>query len=213
MVVLFVHGMGRSPVSGWPMLRLLRRAGMTTGTFAYAAAFEDFAAIKSRLVKRIVALAAADSYIVVGHSLGGVLLRAALRSLPAAATRPRHVFLLGSPVQASCLAARLKQNCLYRLLAGDCGQLLSSPERMREIGSLTEATTSIVGVRDMVVTRRFFAGNKNDGIISVSEAGATWIACQLQLPIIHTLLPSSRQVARIIADRMAESAGSQAPGQ
>ena len=61
---------------------------------------------------------------VVGHSLGGVLLRAALNSLPPAVRRPRHLFLLGSPVQPSRFAQKLGANPVYRGLAGDCGHRL-----------------------------------------------------------------------------------------
>ena len=202
MVVLFVHGMGRSPMSGWPMLQHLRRAGMTTTSFGYMTSTESFHSIQPRLVQRIVAVAATNNYIVIGHSLGGVLLRAALNSLPATAIRPHHVFLLGSPVHPSRLAQRLKNNILYRALAGDCGQMLASPERMNEVGALAEATTSIVGIRGIAATRSLFGEEPNDGVVAVSEASAQWITDQCQVPVVHTLLPSSRCVAEIIREKL-----------
>lgn len=206
-VILFVHGMGRSPLSAWPVLRRLRQAQLTTTTFAYVTAFENFAAIKARLVARIVSLAASGSYVVVGHSLGGVLLRAALNALPAETTRPKHVFLLGSPIQASRLAKRLKENLLYRVLTGDCGQLLSSPQRMAEVGALNDATTSIVGVRGIAATRHFFGAEANDGVVSASETDAPWIAQKRPVAILHSLLPSSTRVANIIIDELGKTAG------
>src|SRR5512138_3517547 len=109
MIVLFVHGMGRSPLSGWPLLHRLRRAGMKTGSFMYVPAFERFDSIVTRLTNRIERLAATGSYVVIGHSLGGVLLRAALNALPHDTARPRHVYLLGSPVLPSRLAVRLER--------------------------------------------------------------------------------------------------------
>lgn len=39
MRVLFVHGMGRTPLSGWPLLHRLRQAGLRTTTFGYTTAF------------------------------------------------------------------------------------------------------------------------------------------------------------------------------
>ncbi len=202
MVVLFVHGMGRSPMSGWPVLQHLRRAGMKTTSFGYMTSMESFHSIQSRLVERIVAVAATGHYIVIGHSLGGVLLRAALNSLPATAIRPQHVFLLGSPVHPSRLAQRLKNNILYRALAGDCGQVLASPERMNEVGALNEPATSIVGIRGIAATRSFFGEEPNDGVVAVSEASAEWITDRFQVPIIHTLLPSSRDVAKFILEKV-----------
>lgn len=203
MVILFVHGMGRSPISGWPMLHRLRQAGMNTSCFGYSTASRNFSAIKTRLVARIISLAAEGDYVVVGHSLGGVLLRAALNSLPAETTPPRHVFLLGSPIHPARLAKRLKDNFLFRLLAGDCGDLLSSSLRMAEIGSLNVPVTSIVGIRGIAATRRYFGEEPNDGVISVSEASDTWISSQLRVSTVHTFLPSSRRIAEIITEKMA----------
>ena len=132
---LFVHGMGRSPLSGWPMLQQLRRAGVETSTFGYVAGMESFSRITERLASRLLALAERGEYVLVGHSLGGVLLRAALKSMPAGTRQPRHVFLLGSPVEASRLAQRLRANLAYRLLTGECGQLLGSTNWMRRARS------------------------------------------------------------------------------
>lgn len=97
MIVLFVHGMWRSPLSGWRLLQCLRRAGLRARTFGYSVLFQDFDAIAARLRTQITLLAATDDYIVIGHSLGGVLLRAALNSLPPGFALPRRVYLLGSP--------------------------------------------------------------------------------------------------------------------
>src|SRR5687768_3507493 len=103
---LFAHGMGRSPLSGWPLIWHLKRARVQTSTFAYMVCLENFARIRTRLVSRISALAARGDYVLIGHSLGGVLLRAALNAMPAESNQPRHVFLLGSPIQSAQLAQR-----------------------------------------------------------------------------------------------------------
>src|SRR5580698_7725200 len=99
MQVLFVHGMGRSPVSGWPLLRRLRRAGLRTHTFGHWVSRHSFATIVDRLGQRLVQVAENGEYVLVGHSLGGVLLREALRIAPATIRAPQRLFLLGSPVQ------------------------------------------------------------------------------------------------------------------
>lgn len=199
--VLFVHGMGRSPLSGWPMLRRLRRAGMTTHTFGYMTSLEDFARIRARLIARIVALAGTGDYIVVGHSLGGVLLRAAINALPAATPRPRHLYLLGVPQIPARLAITLANNIVFRLTTGDCGELLASSTRMAEIGAVTIPTTSIIGVRGWHGVRSPFGHEPNDCVVAVSEARDTWITEEVQIPCVHTWLPASRRVAEIIVAR------------
>lgn len=206
MQALFVHGMGRSPLSGLPLLLQLRRGGLLTSTFGYSVALEVFPEITERLVARISELADKGSYVVVGHSLGGVLLRAALSSLPQAVRRPRHLFLLGSPVQPSRIAQKLGSNPVYRGLAGDCGQLLGSTARMKEIGPMVVPTTAIVGRRGLPWPAKVFAGEANDGVVSVSEASAEWIPDQVLVNCVHTLLPSSRHVGEIILERLAQGA-------
>ena len=134
----------------------------------------------------------------IGHSLGGVLIRAALNMLPQPVKRPRHVFLLGSPIQAARLAVRMQRNVLYRAITGDCGQLLVSPERMNEIGALHELATSIVGICRIANGKGPFGNEPNDGIVSVGEASAPWLSDQRQVPVFHTLLPASGKVAKLI---------------
>ena len=197
MFVLFVHGMGRTPLSGALLLRRLRHAGMTTGSFGYVAALESGDAITARLAARIAEVAARGDYALIGHSLGGLLLRAALRALPTGVTMPKQLHLLGSPVQPSHLAAQLRRNWIFRALAGDCGQWLGSAERMAAVGAPTVPVMGIAGVRGAGPAGRF-GGRAHDGIVSLEEVSAPWLAAQTQVPVMHTMLPGSRQVAEII---------------
>lgn len=196
--------MGRTPLSGWRLLRRLRRAGLKTTTFGYSVVFKNFDATVARLRTRIALLAATDDYIVIGHSLGGVLLRAALNSLPAGVALPRHVYLLGSPVLASRIATRLQQNRLFRILAGDCGQLLGSADRMNAIGPPAVPVTGIVGTRGIANWFGVFGDEVNDGLVSISEVSAPWLTNCVQVPVFHTLLPSSTRVADTILQDMAQ---------
>ena len=199
--------MGRTPLSGWRLLRRLRRAGLKTATFGYSVIFENFDALVARLRTRITRIAGTDDYIVIGHSLGGVLLRAALNSLPPGTALPRHVYLLGSPIQASRIAARLQNNKLFRIFTGDCGQLLGSKDRMNAIGPPAVPVTGIVGTRGISNRFGIFGDEVNDGLVSVSEVSAPWLTHCVQVPVFHTLLPSSARVANIILQDMARNAG------
>lgn len=180
------------------MLRRLRGAGFKTETFGYSSALHSFDSIVARLTRRLLALAEAGDYVVIGHSLGGVLLRAALTSWPDAFAHPQHVFLLGSPQQASRLAISLRRNSLFKLFAGDCGQLLGSPSRIGAIGALSIPTTGIAGVRGLRGRLGPFGDEANDGVVAVSEVVAPWLSNQIEVPVVHTLLPSSALVTSIV---------------
>lgn len=206
--VLFVHGMGRSPLSGWPMLRQLKRAGLHPDSFAYSTTFEHFAAITARLVARITKLASQGDYVLIGHSLGGVLLRAALKELPPQTPLPRHLFLLASPISSARLARRLAKNPVFRLATGDCGQLLASDSAMARIGTPPSPTTGIAGTRGFNSPLSPFAQEINDGVVSLSEVSAPWLSEQILVDKIHTLLPASTGVARIILEKLGQTADS-----
>jgi hypothetical protein len=163
----------------------------------------DFTTIRDRLRIRIVRMAAQGDYALIGHSLGGVLLRSALRELPSGTPPPQRVFLLGSPVRPALLAKRLRKRFLYRAMTGDCGQMLASSVRMKAIGPVPAPTTSIVGIRGFRGAHSPFGDARNDGVVSESELQADWITDVVRVLVIHTLLPASSRVADIILARLA----------
>lgn len=194
--------MGRTPLSWGPVLLRLRAEGHQPKVFAYCAAVESFASIRGRLLARLQILASHGPYVLVGHSLGGVLLRDALNRLPPGVPMPRHLFLLGSPVRPARLARKLRGTCLYRLLTGDAGQALASGRRMGAIGPAPVPTTAITGTRGIQGASGPFGREPNDGVVAASESSADWADEALQVPVVHTLLPASSQVAEILLARL-----------
>ncbi len=202
MHALFIHGMGRTQISGWALLRKLRSCGIGTSSFGYSTALQNFPQISNRLASRISTISVDGEYILIGHSLGGVLLRSALASLAVGMRPPTRVFLLGSPTKSARLAKILSGNPIFRLATGDCGQMLASDARMHCIPPLLAPTTGVFGDRGIPVTRHVFQGEQNDGVVSVSEVSATWITDTVIVPIVHTFLPASGAVAAIIMERL-----------
>jgi hypothetical protein len=206
MQALFVHGMGRSSISGWPLLRHLRKTGIKTSSFGYFVSTQSFEHIQLNLAKRIAELASGGDYILIGHSLGGVLIRAAMNSLPTGTAPPQHIFLLGSPVIPARLARMLASNVIFRAVTRDCGHLLGSQERMQRIGIPHAPVTGIAGTKEFSKWLSPFGGEPNDGIVSLSEVSAEWLTGQIRLPIIHSVLPSSRRVAHVILTKIGRGA-------
>lgn len=210
--VLFVHGMGRSPISGWPLLWRLKRVDLETSTFGYAVTISDFSEIVDRLMSRIDQLARQGDYALIGHSLGGVLLRAAIAKLPSDTPAPQRLFLLGSPIQPARLALRLRCNPIFRALTGDCGQLLGSRQRMRQIKSINIPVTAVTGTRGAPKILGLFGNEPNDGIVAAAETSAAWIEDKIELPVVHTLLPACPGVADLILDRLGNASLSATSG-
>lgn len=184
------------------MLLRFRCAGLKTHSFAYFTWLEDFASIARRLAQRLKLLATKGPFIVIGHSLGGVLLREALSQLPPDQL-PAQIFLLGSPVRSSRLARQLSHQRFFRYLTRDCGQLLASDERMHNIAPPPVPCVAIQGTCTLPVTARYFVAEANDGVVACSEASADWMDEILTVRQVHALLPGSGEVSRLILARLA----------
>lgn len=193
---VLVHGIGRTPASMLLLAGRLRRVGLRCQLFGYVAALEPFDRITARLARRL-QHAAAGRYVAVGHSLGGLLLRAAIDALPAAVRRPEHVFLLGTPNHSPRVARRLERWWPYRLIHGDCGQLLADPRRMDVLPRPSVPMTVVAGTRGWRGRWGPFGAEENDGLVAVSEAMMDGVPL-VRLPAWHTFLMNSRQVFDLI---------------
>ena len=202
MQALFVHGMGRSPLSALPLLWRLKRHGVSPSSFFYSVTFQDFKSIEARLRRKIILVASKRDYVLIGHSLGGVLMRSAVASLPEGTRLPTRIFLLGSPVRPSRIAKYLSRNWLYWLATRDCGHLLSSEERMQTIAPCGVLTTSIVGTRGLYGRLSPFGDEANDGIVSASELAAPWISEEVRVPVLHTTMPFNKRISQLVIERL-----------
>ena len=144
--VLLVHGMGRTPLSLFRLARHLRRAGHRPRVVGYVAALERFPAIRDRVRRRLELVArSGQPYAAIGHSLGGLLVRAALDGWPAALPLPRHVIMLGTPNRPPRLARRLHRLWPYRLVNGECGRLLAQAEFFLGLPPMAVPCTIVAG--------------------------------------------------------------------
>lgn len=189
--VLLVHGMGRSPVS---MLRLgaaLKRDGWAVRYFGYACAVQSFDAIAERLTVR---LRHEPVLCAVGHSLGGLLLRAATAQLP---HPPARLVMLGTPNKSPRWARAMAANPVYRAVTGDAGQLLAQPHRVDALPVPSMPTLVIAGDAGPRWPRTPTADVANDLVVAVDETplhGARHVV----LPVRHTFMMHAPAVVALV---------------
>jgi len=202
MDLVLIHGMGRTPLS---MLRLrcrLRQAGHRPVLFGYSPTLETLQGATARLVKRIDRRAGSGEYALVGHSLGTVLIRAALGQLQE--WPPAACFFLAPPLVA-CKAARFFSRFrLYRLLTGEMGQLLADDTFMRRLPMPAAPTRIYAGTAGPRAPWLPFSMEANDGILSVSEATGSFAGDVVEVPSLHTFIMNSKRVAADIASFLDE---------
>lgn len=203
MKILFVHGLGATRFDFFPSACRLSKLGYKTAALSYFASLQTLDSIRKRLQHQLEEIASAGDYAVVGHSLGGVLLREALLSLAPAVHQPKHLFLLGSPIVATRSNTYLSRYPMHNLLFGQCGQLVASPERMRAIGLPAIPTTCVVGTKPFPGRFSLLGKAPNDGIVLEAELCLALFSDVVRISATHPLLPFSAHLPGIIHERLA----------
>ena len=196
MNALLLHGMGRTPASMLLLAHRLHGFGINTNLFGYST-FACFDAVVNRLVKRVQALPSARPFILVGHSLGSVLIRAALPLLGPLA--PAGCFFVASPTCA-CRAARFFGGSrVFRLVTRDMGGALASTEFMSALPVPACPMRIYAGTGGFRGRFSPFGREANDGILAVSET-ALGSEPVVTVPSVHTFIMNSKVIARDIAE-------------
>jgi pimeloyl-ACP methyl ester carboxylesterase len=207
MRVILVHGLARTPLSLVGLARDLRRSGHQTELVAYSGALESYAGIVARVRRRLEAAAAgAAPYAVVGHSLGGLIVRAALDRWPPRRALPRHLIMLGTPNRLPRLARRFHRWWPYRLVNGQCGQLLAEPTFFAGLPRPPVPTTVIAGTKGWPRALSLFGDVPNDGVIAVEETRLDGAAPVIEVSASHTFMMNNRQVRATVRAVLARAA-------
>lgn len=205
MQTLLVHGLGRTPLSFFGMAAFLRARGHHTRFFGYSSTFESVTRILGRLVRVLRELAGRGEPVgLVGHSLGGVLLRTALRDAPA--LRVHHLVTLGSPA-APARAAHLAWRWVppFRVFARDCARFLMNPDTFAALPAAPgHPFTAVAGTRGPRGRLSPFGDSPNDGVVSVEEARAPG-AELVPVPGLHSFLMDHPAARAIVAAAFARA--------
>ena len=164
-----MHGLGRTSGSMRRLARALRRAGHRPCYFTYFAWAEPYERIVARLRTRLHPFRAGSSaYAVIGHSLGGLLLRAALAS--GEGRPPALLVMLGTPCRSPLMARRAFRAAPFRWLVRDCGTRLATEEVFESLPEPDYPYLAVAGTRGLYGRWSPFGLEPNDGLVAVREA-------------------------------------------
>ncbi len=198
--VLFVHGLWMTGVEGLLLRQRLERAGYATHNFAYSSHQATLEEVLSGLETTLRALPSPVH--LVGHSLGGLMLLRLFELRPE--QPPGRVVLLGSPAGGSVAARHVARWTLGPSVLGHLA-LREIVERKpvkwtlpRELGVLAGSTSLGLGrlVADLP--------EPNDGAVAVEETRVEGATEHLVLPVSHSGMLVSGEVAERVANFLAE---------
>jgi len=194
--VLLVHGLWYGRPGMLPLARRLKARGWNCELFGYSSVFaspDDTVKQLAERVARIGENATGGPLHLVGHSLGGLVILKMLADREAGA-RCGRVVLLGSPLNGSAVARRMMGNRLLKPWVGRAAKLLDAGlddlPGDREVAAI--AGTSSVGVGRLLADLQ----KPHDGTVTVAETRAPGLADHIELPVSHSGLVLSRNVAQ-----------------
>jgi pimeloyl-ACP methyl ester carboxylesterase len=126
--IVLLHGLGRTRWSLWPVAREAARRGYRVHNLGYPSRRAPIEELAENVGHRVLSVAGTGAVDVVTHSMGGIILRAAVAAgiLPQDAVR--RVVMLAPPNHGSELADRLRDFRVYRLATGPAGQQIGTNE-------------------------------------------------------------------------------------
>lgn len=176
---LYMHGMVMRPLS-----RKLRTLGYRTKVLTY----NSVAINQHRLFSLIDnALSPTMPNVLVGHSLGGLVIKQYLQSRQSCHSKISHVIAIGSPLRGASIVTRLQELGMGTLLGNAPHFGLSEHHDQwrlpQKLGSI--AGTLPIGARALLFIDK---GLPSDGTVTVEETKIEGMADHIETPKSHTSL-------------------------
>lgn len=195
--VLLAHGLWRTPICMLSLGRRLRAEGHRSHQFAYVTVAEPYERIVTRLVASLESLGRRGPYAVIGYSLGGVLLRAALARVTG--TMPVHFVMIGTPNRPPLLARRVGAYAPFHWAVGESGSKLAQEAYYRALPAPTVPYTIVAGTRGPRGRLSPFGEALNDGIVALEETRIRDDDPVVEVPVTHAFLPNAALVQEIVS--------------
>lgn len=201
--VVLVHGLWRTPICMLSLGRRLKREGFGARQFGYVSVIESYERIVSRLATQLGRIAGEGPYAVIGYSLGGVLLRAALARVEG--PQPIHFIMLGTPNRPPLLARRLAGFAAFHVALGESGSRLAQERFYAMLPAPRAPYTLIAGTWGPVGRLSPFGHEPNDGIIGLGETRIRDDDEPVTMPVSHAFLPGNRAVQSKVIEILAHA--------
>lgn len=192
--VILVHGIIRSSKSFSKMESVLRDAGYHVFGFDYPSTRVEIPTSAGYLHQAIDSLEGVTEINLVGHSMGGLVVRSYLKEHRD--PRIKRMVMLGVPNQGARIASLLQTNVLYRTLYGPAGQqLIEDPDGMiAELPTPDFEFAIISGARGNAQGFNPLVPGDDDGTVSLESTRLPGAADFLTVKAMHSFLMNAPEV-------------------
>jgi len=193
---ILLHGLGWGRPVMWALDRALTQAGWVVANVGYPSLRRPLGhhATSVSRIARALHRDGAGTVALVGHSLGGLVARAAAAHAGQDGWPLGRMVLIGSPARGSAIADRLKRFAPFRLIQG--GVAVTPAEAAKVPVPATEIAI-IAGGNGGRGYNPFLRGD-NDGVVTVAETRLPGAETDfLLLPFGHTTLPLRRATVAV----------------
>ncbi len=194
MDAILIHGMGRTPAAMSILAVRLAASNIRPHLFGYSVTFEKWEQCIQRYKEFIEKRVKTNNFIIVGHSLGTVLTRAAL---PKLAHKPSYCFFLAPPTQVCKAARNFYRYRPIRLFMSEIGQVLTDEQFMQTLPLPNVPTKIYAGIAGPRGRYSPFGEELNDGLLTVQETFLPNVPMQT-VPVLHAFIMNSNTVKQDI---------------
>jgi pimeloyl-ACP methyl ester carboxylesterase len=208
--VLFVHGLWMTGAESFLLKRRLATRGWVLRVFPYSSLAEPMERVARRCARyaRLIAQRTHAPVHLVGHSLGGLVIHHMFEANLLAPDRFSgdfcRVVLMGTPARGSQSGRSLARFAPTRVLLGKVGAevlVRALPRQWRHKAELGVIAGNKAHGLGRLISR---LDGPNDGTVAVSETGLPGATDHCVLPVSHTGLLMSAEVARQLANFLEE---------
>lgn len=184
MKIIILHGLYMHGVVMQPLSHKLRKMGYQTKVLTYNTVAIDNQTLFQKMDE---ALSRTMPNVLVGHSLGGLIIKNYLRARKPSSQTISHVVAIGSPIRGASIVDRIKQLGFSSMLGNSTEHGLSMHddtwEMPQKLGCI--AGTLPVGARALLMMDNSIA---SDGTVTLEETMIDGMTDHIHTPSSHTSL-------------------------
>jgi pimeloyl-ACP methyl ester carboxylesterase len=191
MKIVILHGLYMHGVVMLPLGQRLEKLGYKTQVVSY----NTLAINEDRLFTEIDEALEEKGNVLLGHSLGGLMIKRYLASRKPSTEKISHVVALSSPIKGASIADKLQSMGFGKMLGNAAEHGLVPHEDHwlfpQHLGCISG--TLPVGIRPMLLDKE-----RSDGTVTVEETKITGMAAHVEIKSSHTSIIYSRKTVRQI---------------